>query len=386
MLVVEGVDLGSAARLSAGASLVFGTSETCGFVLHDRRLARRHFVAEVLGNEVRVKDLRSETGTWLGGVRVHDVELQGGELIRLGATAIHVERLPDGPTACANYSDRFGSFLGAASAVKRLYPLLHHLASNDVPILIEGEVGVGKSLLARAIHDHGPRGEAPLIVVRCADVRREKLGVLEIQRTRGGTLVLDDVDLLGPEDQARLPQLLTASEAHDVRVIATTRYDLDREVVAGRFSQTALYRLCGTRLELPPLRHRLEDVPLLARACCARLGAAPESLSDEVLARWSRAAWPGNVKELENIVCCSLALWELVGSDASLGEEPAAWLEGLAARGVPMTAVRQFVNTAFERRYVRAALDRSEGNVAAAAAAAGISRRYLQMLKAKFGI
>jgi DNA-binding NtrC family response regulator len=303
--------------------------------------------------------------------------------------------------------------------MRRLYPLCERLGQSDLPLLIEGEPGTGKELMAESMHGEGLRAAGPFVVLDCTLVPSNLLevelfgydvgafpgaatarrGVLE--QANGGTLVIDEV---GDLDPALQPKLLRVLERHEirpvggnraipvnVRLIATTRKDLDREVQAGRFSDELLQRLTAARIELPPLRSRRGDIALLVRHFCRELQGDEASLSKELRRSWEDYAWPGNVRELRNALARHLALGELanitqmVGPEAAEAaldaEEPGDVFE--KALALPLGDARQMVVAEFERRYVERMLDTHGGNVTRAAESAGVARRYFQILKAR---
>ena len=390
--VVAGTDTGKTLRIETGRKYLIGQSATCDLVLADREASRRHASVEIEGERLRFSDLGSTNGSWLGTVGVIDGRLSGGERVTVGGSSILVERLPNGPIEPLDDAQQFGALLGGSVVMRRLYPLFAKLAASSVPLVIEGETGVGKEVLAYSLHAEGPRRDRPFIVLDCAgaaadEMENELLGGAShpsaFERAQGGTLLLDEIGELSAALQPKLLRL--GGGTHDVRVLSTTSRDLDREVQEGRFREDLLHRLCVARLELPPLRDRQQDVALLARHFCAELGGP--ALPEELLARWGRAAWTGNVRELRNAVSRYVALGELEGLKAakaqSAGEQ---WLDALLAEDLPLGDARQRVVDEFERRYVAHILGKTGGNVAQAAASAGMSRRYMQMLKAKLGI
>jgi DNA-binding NtrC family response regulator len=175
----------------------------------------------------------------------------------------------------------------------------------------------------------------------------------------------------------------------NVRILAATRRDLDKEVAAGRFRDDLFHRLAVARIELPPLRDRHGDVPLLLRQFVQEMGGAP-ALSQEMITRFSDYAWPGNVRELRNLVARYVAL----GADdpelppPSLSAPSSAprgpdWLDAIVAQGTPFPVARRRTLEEFERRYVAAILARHGGNVSQAAKASGLALRYFRLVRAR---
>jgi DNA-binding NtrC family response regulator len=346
------------------------------------------------------------------GVCVGDAYLEGGEAVRIGATVLLVARRnrttpPEIPAATS-----FGRVVGASAEMRRLYPLCAKLAASTVPVVIEGETGTGKEVLAEALHEEGPRARRPFVVFDCTAVPpnlveselfghergaftgavQSRKGVFE--QADGGTLLIDEI---GDLALALQPKLLRAIERAQirrvggdrsievhVRILAATRRDLDHEVAAGLFRDDLFHRLAVARIELPPLRARHGDVPTLVAHFCGSLGADPSALGAELLRRWEDYPWPGNVRELRNAVARHLALGELA-TDTASGEHPKAWdlIERVLEMDLPLSEARDRVVEEFERRYLERVLARNKGVVTDAARASGVARRHFQRLRAR---
>jgi DNA-binding NtrC family response regulator len=420
-LVIDG-------RVEGGPALI-GKSAICHLRLTDPTVSRRHLSLAPHGGALRVCDLSSSNGTVVDGVSVLDAVLRGGEAIVIGGTTLRV-RVVDKATPPAESAELgFGRVVGRSRAMRRLYPMLQRLAASTVPVVIEGETGTGKELLAEALHETGMRARGPFVVFDCTAVppslveaalfgheRGAFTGATEarkgvFEQAHGGTLLIDEIGDLELPLQAKLLRAIERSEIRrvggekwirvDVRVLAATRRDLDREVAEGRFRDDLYYRLAVARVELPPLRAREGDVRLLAETFWGALGGVgplPESLA----AKLERYPWPGNVRELSNAVARHAALGDLAdahpprgatrvrdaGPEAGVDDDrearaPEDVIADVIAQGLPLVAARRAVVEAFERRYVEALLARHGGNVSKAAAAAGVARRNFQLVKAK---
>jgi transcriptional regulator with GAF, ATPase, and Fis domain len=220
-------------------------------------------------------------------------------------------------------------------------------------------------------------------------------GVFEL--ADGGTLLIDEIGELELPLQAKLLRALDRSEVRrigadrpirvDVRVLCATRRDLDREVAAGRFRDDLFHRLAVARIELPPLRRRLEDVRLLARAFASSLGGDERDIPEAVLSAWEDYAWPGNVRELRNRVAHRIALGDLpetsMASPTPEIEDDRDVITQVVEAKIPFALARERVIAAFEQRYVEAVLAEHDGNVSRAARASGIARRQFQRLKTR---
>jgi DNA-binding NtrC family response regulator len=416
LLVLEGPDAGASHPLSGSeaARVLVGKGPACEVRLTDREVSRRHLALELAGARVRLSDLASTNGTTVDGVTVIEALLDGGETVRIGSTSFRLERLAAAPAAPIPNVGSFGRVVGASTEMRRLYPLCERLAASSVPVVIEGETGTGKELLAEALHEVGPRAAGPFVVFDCTAVppnlveselfgheRGAFTGAVGtrkglFEQADGGTLLIDEI---GDLDAALQPKLLRALERSeirrlggdrplrvDVRVLAATRRDLDQAVQTGRFRDDLFHRLAVTRIELPPLRSRRGDVPILARHFWLEMGGDAQGPPPELLRRFRDDPWPGNVRGLRNAVARALALGALDdgGPGAPLAMEPAADLvERVLALDLPLSRARQHVVLEFERRYVERALARHGGNVQRAAAEAGVARRYFRILRSK---
>ncbi|AKU94064.1 Response regulator of zinc sigma-54-dependent two-component system [Labilithrix luteola] len=426
VMVVGGAEDGARVELDGSRAVpaLVGSSPVCDLRLSDRMVSRRHAVLEATPRGLRVVDLGSRNGVLVSGIAVGEAFLRGGETIVVGETALHVARLAPVETPPLPRAHRFGRMVGTSAAMRRLYPLCERLASSSVPVLIEGETGTGKEVLAEALHESSARAAGPFCVFDCASVSPhllesalfghergsftgasgERRGVFE--EAHGGTLLIDEIGELDLSLQPKLLRVLERGEVQrvggnawlkvDVRVLAATRRDLDREVQAGRFRDDLFYRLAVGRIALPPLRDRHGDIPVLAAQFWRALGADDKPLSPEILARFDDYPWPGNVRELRNAVARFLAVGELVAADLKADEGPGGGslpstvpapsgdvIEAVLDEALPFVRARDRVVADFERRYVERILAKHGGNVARAAAASGLARRYFQLIRAR---
>ncbi len=377
---------------------------------------------DILHGRLHVTDLESTNGTFVNGVEISACYLEAGQVLRVGGTTLSVARDASVDEPALSKAESFGRVIGASVEMRRLYPLFERLAHVDVPLVIEGETGTGKEALAEALHELGPRAQGPFVVFDCtavpANLMESELlghergaftgavttrkGVFE--QADGGTLFIDEIGDLDLPLQAKLLRAIERSEVRrvggnvtlrvNVRVITATRRDLDRAVQEGRFRDDLFHRLAIARVELPPLRRRWGDVELLARKFWAALGGAAAALPSDVLARWNEHSWPGNVRELRNSVARQLALGHLGSqrSSARVGtmktEPPASVSAGdpvarVLAEDLPFPIARRRVLDEFERLFVERLLTEHGGDTAKAAAAAGVARRYFQILQAR---
>jgi transcriptional regulator with PAS, ATPase and Fis domain len=310
LTLTSGPDKGRRIRIDASAPrLLVGQSEVCEVRLADREVSRRHAAIEHLGWALRIQDLRSTNGTMVDRVRVVEALLTGGEIVRVGTTTLRVDEVgaADATTPTSPGEPRaFGRVVGESPAMRALYPTFARIANASLPVIIEGETGTGKEVLAEALHEAGPRANGPFIIFDCTmaaptlieselfghasgafgGTTTPRAGVFE--QAHGGTLFIDEIGDLPLELQPKLLRVLERSEVRrvggdswiqvDVRVLAATRRDLDREVEEGRFREDLFHRLAGAQVMLPPLSRRTGDVAVLARLFWERLGGDPRSL------------------------------------------------------------------------------------------------------------
>jgi DNA-binding NtrC family response regulator len=422
VVVIEGPDANREFELDLNkpSRILLGTSEICDLRLTDPTVSRRHAAFEGAGKRYRLTDLHSTNGTFVDGVRIVEAFVRGGEVVRCGSTAmrLEVDEATEPPVLSA--SIRFGSTLGASQAMRRLYPFCERLAKSRVPLVIEGETGTGKEVLAESLYEvAGSKG--PFVVFDCTTIAPNLVeaelfghergaftgatsarpGVFE--EADGGTLFIDEIGDLDLALQAKLLRALDRGEVRrvggqkwikvDVRVIAATRRDLDRAVATNRFRDDLFHRLAVARVELPPLRERQGDVPLLARQFATEMEGNPDQVEAEIDAHFPDYNWPGNVRELRNSVARYIALgdaWQPPPrSAASLpakapgGPAVDEWLDEILAAGMPYPLARRRVAEEFERRYVELMLTRHGGNVTQAAKASGLGLRYFRLVKAR---
>jgi transcriptional regulator with GAF, ATPase, and Fis domain len=388
--------------------------------LADPKVSRRHATFDVAGEGLRLFDLGSTNGTTVNGLRVHDVTLRGGELVRVGDTTLQVERLAP-LTITISTASAFGRTLGASPEMRRLYPLCERLAGTNVPVLIEGETGTGKEVLAESLHEKSDRADKPFVIFDCTAVppdlmeaalfgheRGSFTGAVAAQKgffelADGGTVFIDEIGELAPGLQPKLLRALDRGEVRriggtewikvDVRVIAATRRDLEKEIQASRFRDDLFYRLAVARIELPPLRARQGDIALLAQSFWRQLGPHAGAIPHDLLLRFESYGWPGNVRELRNAIAKRIALGDLepdlfpsssrTPAPVSLGNEDA--IARVLDLNLPLSQARDMVIEDFERRYLQKMMAEHEGDATRAAAAAGVARRYFQLLRSRRG-
>lgn len=400
-------------RLSAG-SCVIGSGKDAHIRVAESTVSRRHAELALVPEGVTVTDLGSRNGTFYLGQRVEKITLSPGSRITIGTVEVVIdadtESLREGPTTSLR---SYRGLVGGSRAMLELLAVLKRLEGSLIHVLLEGESGVGKELVAAAIHAGSSRASRPFVAVNCGGIARELVlselfghrrgaftGAVE-ERTGafavadGGTLFLDEVGELPLDVQPTLLRALESGEVRrvgdndartvSVRIVAATNRELDKEVEAGRFRSDLFYRLAVVKLSVPPLRERPEDIELLARTFAAGLG-LPD-LAPEVIEHFVRQPWPGNVRELKNAVEAYVALGTLPGA-AALREIPMLdhVLRQLIDTDQPYADQKERVLDQFTQTYLRMLLTRTGGNQSEAARVSGLERSYLGKLLAKHGI
>lgn len=383
--------------VESGRVLV-GTSAACHLVLQDHAVSRRHLALEVVRTFLKVSDLGSTNGTVLDGTRIAEAFGVSGSTIRLGQTALHIIEQPAGQS-CVPHATSFGRVVGGSIAMRRLYATFERLSSSLVPVLIEGEAGTGKELLAEVLHERGERANEPFVVVDASSSSSadEDLfggstssGSGGFERARGGTLLVDHVSDLPFATQARLLRAMTSDPAvrGGPRVVTTSRRDLDKEVEAGRFREDLFFHLVVGRVELPPLRARGDDIRLLAEHFWRLVDIEDRTLPPDFLRRFEGHVWTHNVRELRAAVTRRAAIGDVDNDGESLeclppDGAPEHAFRWLLDQQLPFSPTRDLLLAEFERVYVEKALKAHNGNVSRAANASGLARRYFQIMKAR---
>ena len=411
--VNAGVDAGATCAPDDGARLAIGTSEDNALVLTDQAVSRYHLELLRTPAGVEVNDLGSRNGTWVGGVRISRAVVPAGTQLRLGDTTLTVEDA--GSTVAPPPSDapRSADLVGDSEAIREVARLVHRLARVDSSVLIQGETGTGKEVVAQAIHEASPRRDQELVVVDCGSMPASLIASIlfghekgaftgadqrragAFERAAGGTVLLDEIGELPLDVQPALLGVLERRAftrvggaqpiAVDVRVLAATHRDLRAEVNAGRFRADLYYRLAVAKILIPPLRERPEDIePLVAHFVQRLTGVAELGPLASAMDQLRSHPWSGNVRELRNVVEAALVMGEL-----DLGRGAASPAQPLAAAGGAIPAYRDARAAAlarFESDYLRTLIERAAGNASEAARIARMDRPYLLTLLRKHGL
>ncbi|MBI5514540.1 MAG: sigma 54-interacting transcriptional regulator [Deltaproteobacteria bacterium] len=426
---VEVVSPGTPSPFRAREGVVrIGREDGNEIVIRDPFVSRCHLEIRIFPHGVEAVDLDTKNGTHFQGARIRELALKDEVSLILGKQV--TIRVRVGDDAKAHRPDPTGSELvGNSPPMERLRAALGRLSPSPLTVLIEGETGTGKEVLARSIHALSPRSNKPFVVFDCAAVSpnliaSELFGHLKgaytgavsssegaFRHAHTGTLFLDEVGELPLELQPALLRALEARQvkpvgsesyqAVDVRVVAATNRSLEAEVEAGRFRKDLLFRLAVGRLKVPPLRARAEDIPELARHFAANLGG---TLAPAVLDALSVQPWPGNVRELRNAVERAVMLAGGAGclvtsldddldfDDPPEGSSRADTLAPGSLVPPPELLAMQFQDAkqvavdTFEREYLLKLFEAAGYNLSQAARVSGVHRRYLRELFKKHGL
>ncbi|MCA2981333.1 MAG: sigma 54-dependent Fis family transcriptional regulator [Myxococcaceae bacterium] len=337
-LRVRGASRESVHKLTVDTFTV-GKDSSNDLVINERYVSSRHLKVVRSDNRFHLYDQQSTNGTWLGPVRVYEAELPLFSTVKLGDTELVFEPTSTAALAAgAKGGTSYEGLVGTDGSMRALAELIERVAPSTAAVAIFGESGTGKELVARAVHNRSTRAEKAFIPVNCAAISKELIeselfghekgaftGAEKTHRgafeeADGGTLFLDEIGELPLELQAKLLRALESGEIKrvgaarpttvDVRIVAATNRDLLEESRKGRFREDLYYRLCVVPLNLPPLRSRKADVPMLA-AHFMRLFSPrgqPVALSQDAVAKLASHSWPGNVRELRNVLHRALLL------------------------------------------------------------------------------
>ena len=398
--------------------ILIGRDPSCAIVLDDPEVSSIHCEVRAEGQGVLVKDLGSRNGSFVQSVRVREAILTAPCTLSIGATRIAYEPI-EKERVDVGFEDSFGPLVGAAAKMRHLFRMLGEIAPTDLSILINGETGCGKELVAHAVHEKSQRAHAPFVVVDCASIPgplaesllfgHEKgsfTGATErrsgaFQDAHKGTVFLDELGELPLELQPKLLRALSEKqikrvgsssyEPIDVRVIAATRRDLGQSMNAGRFRSDLFFRIAQVRIEIPALRERREDIALLVKAVCKRIG-RPErtdEVIDLVTSTLAQHDWPGNVRELVNVASVAASLPTGAESVASLlpleRGGPSSGSEKIDLSTPYGEAKRQAISQ-FESRYFGDLFRATTGNVSEMARRSGMERHHIRPFLKKLGL
>jgi len=391
--------------------MTVGSAAKADVVVDDSTVSRLHAELDPRHDGVWVRDLGSMNGTFVGDVLVTGARVPVSGRVRVGSTVLTM--LPEAEETPVDLwpEDGLGELVGGSVAMRELYATIVRVGASEASVLVHGETGTGKELVARAIHDCSHRAGKPFVVIDCAALPESLLeGELfghargaftgavsarigSFEAAEGGTVFLDEIGELPLATQPKLLRVLESRSVRRVgetnqrpiqaRFLAATHRDLRRMVNAGQFREDLYFRVAVLPVRVPPLRERPEDLPrLVERFAPSMLPAARAELCERLLGR--RLA--GNVRELRNIVERAMLLGaaDVNDLDRAPADEPGA--DVASGAGLPFDAPFQDFQRAAEREYLRLALQRHGGQVADAAEASGINRTYFYRLLKKYAL
>lgn len=417
VLVLEGPDKGKRLE-TAGKSISIGTADDNSLVLQDDTVSRRHCEVIPTTGGIVVRDEGSTNGSFVGGARVYGALFTEAFQLRLGQTLMAVGPLNETVDRQQSTANRFGDLLGTSANMRELFADLARIAPSDVSVLIEGETGTGKELVADSIHKASTRAEGPYVVFDCSAVApnlaeselfghergaftgavSSRPGVFE--QADGGTIFLDELGELPKDLQPKLLRILEKREVRrvgsnktisvDVRLIAATNRNLAVEVERGNFREDVFFRVAATHVYVPPLRDRLGDLPVLVSHFLSRANPPRllEDIPEHVWDMFRAYRWPGNVRELQNAVQRLLITPEraLNNQPNRTGASAPPSVPAPSVKLEPLRIARRDAADEFERNYLQHVLSRTGGNVTRAAAIAEVSRQMVQKLMRKHGL
>jgi transcriptional regulator with GAF, ATPase, and Fis domain len=396
--------------LPVAGEAVIGRTQEADIAIPSVAVSRRHARLSTGPRMVCIVDLGSRNGTRINGQMLEGERmLEYGDVLNFGDVMAVLEEDPGEPSAeldsvppegfVLELGDR--SLLVADPMMVHVYAQLERLAQSDLTVLIVGETGTGKDLAASAVHHWSKRSERPLLGINCAALPeglaeselfgyqrgafsgalRDKPGLFEAAAQ--GTVFLDEIGDLSLAVQAKLLRVLESREATrlgavhatpiDIRVVAATHRDLAADVTAGRFRQDLYYRLTAAIVNLPPLRARRRELPLLAgrflEEACRALGRPPFAISDGALDRLREHRWPGNVRELKNLmdfVAATVERGPVVPSHFGPNWGSGTMVQAEGPSDGRFSSLRE-AREDFERRNIEAALEAAGGNKTRAA-------------------
>jgi two-component system, NtrC family, response regulator GlrR len=408
--VIAGPDQGKV-HTTTRERLTIGTHKSADFVLTDPTMSRFHCELSIADKGVEITDLGSRNLTIVDNVTVKIATLRDGATLRLGTTHLRFELGDSEAKVAMSTAEQFGLLVGKSPAMRALFAVLEQAAATRSTVLISGETGAGKELVAESLHLQSDRRDGPFVVVDLGaapstlldselfghergaftGADRERAGAFEA--AEGGTLFLDEIGELAIDLQPKLLRVLETRRVQrigsqelkpvDIRVIAATNRNLRAEVNARRFRSDLFYRLAVIDVVVPPLRDRLDDLPVLVDALLETSGATTHPRAAALrepafISELTHHAWPGNVRELRNYLERCLTMDEPPPVDLGSSEPPLSTTD----LSQPLNVLRERL----ERRYLEGILRLHPNNIRDAAKSAGIARSQFYRMIARYGL
>jgi DNA-binding NtrC family response regulator len=423
LVVLKGSQRGKEFVIS-GDVIRIGKVDENDLVLPEETVSRVH--CEILRDQKGhlLRDLHSTNGTFLDGAEIREAYIRAGSVITVGTVQLKFQPFEERIEILPSDHERLGELVGKSLKMREIFGLVERIAATEATVLIEGETGTGKDLVARTLHSLSKRKNQPFIVVDCGAVSgtlieselfgHEKGAFTGAATTRqgafelahGGTIFLDELGELSLDLQPKLLRVLEQREIRrvggnrtikvDIRVIAATKQDLQREVQKGKFREDLYFRLSVVPIRTPSLRERKEDIPIIVTSILERMakdGASPRQIDEATMNSLIAHDWPGNVRELRNVLERGVYLSPSTGTApvklvsigppaaAASAESPSHFDAGKSYR----ENKEQWEND-FEKRYLTWLMERAQGNISRAAREADMDRKYLHKLLKKHAI
>ncbi len=407
-------------------TITIGTADGSDLQLNDETVSRNH--AEIIKNKegYLLRDLGSTNGTFVGGLKVKEAFLASGSIVKIGKTRIKFTPQDEQLEIYPSKKTQFGAIVGRSLEMRKVFGILEKVAPTNVTVVVAGETGTGKELVAKAIHQHSRRARGPFIVFDCGAVAEnlieselfghERGSFTGATTTRqgafemadGGTIFLDEIGELSLELQPKLLRALESGEVKrvgadrprkvDVRVIAATNRKLKEEVGKGRFREDLYFRVSVVQVYLPPLRKRVEDIPSMVKHFIEQARKDPqattqvEGVTDDAMRLLCDYQWPGNVRELKNAIDRGISFCDGHMIDVQylpdyIQERSIVTKAHPAMDGaLPFKEAKEKWVESFERDYLVECLRKNNMNISKAAKQAGIDRKSVQRLLKKYGL
>ena len=386
----------------------------------DRTASRHHFEVQYTERGYLLVDLNSTNGTFLDGRRIERAYLSPGSQMRAGSSTLTFSPIDEEVTVEPDRDGQLGDMIGQSVKMRQIFGLIKKIAPMDVSVVIQGETGTGKELVARAIHENSSRKKGPMVVLDCGAIPPNLIeselfghekgaftGAIAsrpgaFERANGGTIFLDELGELRLDLQPKLLRVLENREVRrvggnevlevDVRLIAATNRDLVKEIQAGNFREDLYFRLSVIGIQLPPLRQRRDDIPHILRKELAD----PEIVTKHGRKHFTAGAlsvlmaypWPGNIRELMNVLSHVLTFTD--GEEIDTHHLPARVQGQQKEQPLPFNEHLSFKDAKeqllenFEREYITQVLRRCDGNISRAARESGLHRKSIERLVKKY--
>jgi transcriptional regulator with GAF, ATPase, and Fis domain len=429
LVVLKGTQRGKEFVIS-GDVIRIGKVDENDLVLPEETVSRVH--CEILRDQKGhlLRDLHSTNGTFLDGAEIREAYIRAGSIITVGTVQLKFQPFEERIEILPSDKEALGELVGRSLKMREIFGLVERIAPSEATVLVEGETGTGKDLVARTVHDLSKRRDKPFVIVDCGAVSgtlieselfgHEKGSFTGATTTRqgafelahGGTIFLDELGELSLDLQPKLLRVLEQREIRrvggnrtikvDIRVVAATKQDLHKEVQKGKFREDLYFRLSVVPIHVPSLRERKDDIPLIVRAFLSRLakeGVAARDIDEAAMQALMTHDWPGNVRELRNVLergfyltpgaagGAPVRLVSMPSGDHRGGGE--GLFDGTAGTFDATKSYRenkeQWENE-FEKRYLTWLMQRAQGNISRAAREADMDRKYLHKLLKKHAI